>query len=86
MKPPELSSLPTGIMADKNINSNEAFEIETIAQKQIEGKRFGEIQVKRRFCCEVSFVTITKSVTIRNNTVCVNPDNKTSTSYDEQLS
>lgn len=72
MKPPELSSLSTGIV-DKNVNCDEAFEIETIALKQIEGKKIERDSSKEKVCREVSFATITKAVTIRNDTVCVNP-------------
>jgi len=72
-KTPELSSLSTGIVADQNVNCDESFEIGVLALKEIEGKIFSEIHLKRKLAVK-SLASITKSVTINDDTVCVNPN------------
>ncbi|KAG8198224.1 hypothetical protein JTE90_015320 [Oedothorax gibbosus] len=72
-KAPELSSLLTGVVADENVNCDKAFKIETLALKEIENKTFKDIHLKRKLANK-SLASITKSITINNNTVCVNPN------------
>lgn len=72
-KTPELSSLSTGVLADGNVNCDRAFEVGALALKEIENKKFNEIHLKRKSAVK-SLASITKSMTINNNTVCVNPN------------
>ena len=69
----ELSSLLTGVVADQNVNCDKAFEVGTLALKEIENKTFNEIHLKRKLAVK-SLASITKSMKINNNTVCVNPN------------
>lgn len=55
------------------MNCDKAFEIGVLALKEIEGKTFSEIHLKRKLAVK-SLASITKSVTINNDTVCVNPN------------
>lgn len=69
----ELSSLSTGIVADENVNCDKAFEVGTLALNEIEKKTFNEIHLKRKLAVK-SLASVTRSMTIHNNTVCVNPN------------
>lgn len=72
-KSPELSSLSTGVIGDETVNCDKAFEIGAISIKAIENKTFKEIHMKRKFAVK-SLASITKSVKINNDMVCVNPN------------
>ncbi|KAG8172735.1 hypothetical protein JTE90_022885 [Oedothorax gibbosus] len=46
-KAPELSSLSTGVVANENVNCDKAFEIGTLALKEIENKTFKDTFKKK---------------------------------------
>ncbi|KAG8254216.1 hypothetical protein J6590_011910 [Homalodisca vitripennis] len=53
--------------------TDKEFEIGAISNKAIENKTFKEIHMKRKFAVK-SLASITKSVKINNNMVCINPN------------
>lgn len=55
------------------MNCDEAFEVGTMALKEIENTTFKEIYLKRKLAVK-SLASITKSMIINNTTVCVNPN------------
>lgn len=72
-KNPSLSSLSTGVVADANVNCDEAYQIGVAAIKEIEGKKFSDIHLKRKHTVK-SLAHVTRSIPLRNETVCVNPN------------
>lgn len=72
-KPPELSSLSTGVLSESSVTCGEAAEKGRAAIREIENKMFSEIHLKRKFTVK-SLAGITASIAVRNDTICVNPN------------